>query len=111
MTHDKQHCDDCGDALAAKRFIPVAHLPVDIESASAGESAVLCYRCAGAMLNCPVVAAATRTLDALKEILDLTHDDHEDCRYCDRPEENPHDPEAACGRVRALIAEAEKRAR
>lgn len=39
------YCDDCGDTLYDKRFVPVERLPHNITSANAGESAVLCPGC------------------------------------------------------------------
>lgn len=45
MKRDQQFCDDCGDPLKGKNFIPFARLPWAVESACKGESAVVCKPC------------------------------------------------------------------
>jgi hypothetical protein len=42
---DKDYCDHCGKVIPAGRAYAIARLPVDIDSANAGESAILCGDC------------------------------------------------------------------
>jgi len=39
------YCADCGSEITNDTKIPISYLPVDVTSANAGESAVLCRRC------------------------------------------------------------------
>lgn len=45
MSKDKTFCDDCGDEIEGKDFLPVTHLPFSVASANEGESAILCKGC------------------------------------------------------------------
>lgn len=42
---DKDYCDHCGKVIPTGRAYAVVRLPVDTESANAGESAILCGDC------------------------------------------------------------------
>ena len=42
---DKDYCDHCGKVIPTGTAYAVARLPVDIDSANAGESAILCVEC------------------------------------------------------------------
>ena len=42
---DKDYCDHCGKVIPTGKAYAVARLPVDIDSANAGESAILCVEC------------------------------------------------------------------
>jgi hypothetical protein len=44
MKHDEQYCDNCGEQIEGENFYPVT-LEVDIDSANAGESAIMCPEC------------------------------------------------------------------
>lgn len=41
---DREYCDACGEVLTGAR-VPFSSLPIDVASANAGESAVLCPHC------------------------------------------------------------------
>lgn len=45
MRPDPVYCDNCADTLQDHEQNPVTELPVDVDSANAGESAVLCPEC------------------------------------------------------------------
>ena len=42
---NKDYCDHCGKVIPTGRAYAIAGLPVDIDSANAGESAILCGDC------------------------------------------------------------------
>lgn len=42
---EKVYCDNCGDSVPDKKRCYVERLPVNIDSANEGESAVLCPGC------------------------------------------------------------------
>ena len=40
-----QYCDNCGVVIRPNKGIVYGELPFDIESANAGESAIICKKC------------------------------------------------------------------
>ena len=42
---DKDYCDHCGKVIPTGKAYAVSRLPVDIDSANVGESAILCGDC------------------------------------------------------------------
>lgn len=44
MKKEVEYCDDCGKVLNGLR-VPYSSLPINVASANAGESALLCLRC------------------------------------------------------------------
>jgi hypothetical protein len=42
---DILYCDNCGEPMLDKQALWIEELPIDVDSANAGESAVLCKAC------------------------------------------------------------------
>lgn len=52
MAASVTYCDDCGEHLVDDHDqYPVTHLPRNVASANKGESAVLCVKCFGKLIN------------------------------------------------------------
>jgi hypothetical protein len=49
LNNDTECCDHCGKPLTRRTRHVLYELPIDVHSANAGESAVLCARCHGAV--------------------------------------------------------------
>lgn len=64
MDEDTEWCDDCGDLIEGAEKHPWESLPVDVDSACRGESAVLCKKC-----DTQVRTAESRLIEFTVEVL------------------------------------------